>query len=150
MVATTPGSITKPAQKKSTVKKSVTRKAGVKQTYDPIGAALVRANEMDGIGTHAGVKMLRISKETGWIAALVRGRAGQVNPPHTHLGPACFYVIEGGFEFRGGSARAGDWVWEPAGFVQGTGARLGRPCEHREREKKLPDACLRDWESVDY
>lgn len=107
MAAATTGS-----KAKTTVKKSV-----VKQNYDPIGAALVRANEMDWIGTHAGVKMLRISKETGWIAALVRGRAGQVNPPHTHLGPACFYVIEGGFEFRGGSARAGDWVWEPAGAV---------------------------------
>ena len=72
---------------------------------------------MDWIGTSTGVKMLRISKETGWIAALVRGRAGQINPPHTHLGPACFYVIEGGFDFRGGSARAGDWVYEPTGAV---------------------------------
>src|SRR5579859_1009 len=87
------------------------------KSFDPLGASLVRSNEMDWIGTAAGVKMLRISKETGWIAALVRGRAGQVNPPHTHLGPACFYVLEGGFEFRGGSARAGDWVWEPAGAV---------------------------------
>jgi quercetin dioxygenase-like cupin family protein len=63
---------------------------------------------MPWISNSAGVKMLRISKETGWIAALVRGRAGQVNPPHTHLGPACFYVLEGGFEFHGGSAKSGD------------------------------------------
>jgi anti-sigma factor ChrR (cupin superfamily) len=108
MAATTPTSITKPTRQKSVAKKPI---------FDPLGASLVRANEMDWIGTHAGVKMLRISQETGWIAALVRGRAGQVNPPHTHLGPACFYVIEGGFEFRGGSAQAGDWVWEPAGAV---------------------------------
>jgi 2,4'-dihydroxyacetophenone dioxygenase len=87
------------------------------QSFDPIGAALVRTKDMEWIGTNAGVKFLRISKETGWIAALVRGRAGQVNPPHTHLGPACFYVLEGGFEFRGGSARAGDWVWEAAGAI---------------------------------
>jgi quercetin dioxygenase-like cupin family protein len=40
-----------------------------------------------------------------------------VNPPHTHLGPADFYVISGGFDYRGGSARAGDWVYEPAGAV---------------------------------
>lgn len=108
MAATTPSSITKPTRQRSVAKKPI---------FDPLGASLVRANEMDWIGTHAGVKMLRVSKETGWIAALVRGRAGQVNPPHTHLGPACFYVIEGGFEFRGGSAQAGDWVWEPAGAV---------------------------------
>jgi anti-sigma factor ChrR (cupin superfamily) len=110
MAATTPSprSITKPAARKAVRKQPV---------FDPFGAALVRANEMEWIGKSAGVKMLRISQETGWIAALVRGRAGQINPPHTHLGPACFYVIEGGFEFRGGSARAGDWVWEPAGAV---------------------------------
>ena len=98
MAAATPRSTTKPVRQKSVRQKSV-----LKQSFDPLGASLVRANEMDWIGTHAGVKMLRISKETGWIAALVRGRAGQVNPPHTHLGPACFYVIEGGFEFRGGA-----------------------------------------------
>jgi 2,4'-dihydroxyacetophenone dioxygenase len=107
MAATTPNSITKTARQKQIPK----------QSFDPIGAALVRTNEMDWIGTSAGVKMLRISQETGWIAALVRGRAGQINSPHTHLGPACFYVLEGGFDFRGGSARAGDWVWEPAGAV---------------------------------
>ena len=94
------------------VAKSISPKA-----FDPIGAALVRTKEIEWIGTSAGVKFLRISKETGWIAALVRGRAGQVNPPHTHLGPACFYVLEGGFDFRGGSAHAGDWVWEAAGAI---------------------------------
>ncbi len=87
--------------------------------FDSLGAALVRTNELDwiGDGINGGIKMLRISSETGWFAALIKGRAGQVNPPHTHIGPACFYVIEGGFDYRGGSARAGDWVWEPAGAV---------------------------------
>jgi hypothetical protein len=33
------------------------------------------------------------------------------------FGPACFYVLEGGFDFRGGSDRAGDWVWEAAGAI---------------------------------
>ncbi len=33
---------------------------------------------------------------------------GQVNPPHTHLGAADFYVISGGFDYRGGAAREGD------------------------------------------
>ncbi len=86
---------------------------------DSVGAALVRTNELEWIGDNinAGIKMLRISKETGWFAAVIKGRAGQVNPPHTHIGPACFYVIEGGFDYRGGSARAGDGVWEPAGAV---------------------------------
>src|ERR1700756_4845344 len=84
-----------------------------------LGPALVRPNELRWVGDaiNGGIKMLRISSETGWFAALIKGRAGQVNPPHTHIGPACFYVIEGGFDYRGGSARAGDWVWEPAGAV---------------------------------
>ena len=88
--------------------------------FDSLGAALVRTNELDwiGDGINGGIKVLRISSETGWFAALIKGRAGQVNPPHTHIGPACFYVIEGGFDYRGGSAHAGDWVWEPAGAVQ--------------------------------
>jgi quercetin dioxygenase-like cupin family protein len=64
-----------------------------------------------------GVKLLRRSPETGWMHNLLRGDPGQVNAPHTHQGPAMFYVIEGGFDFRGGSAKVGDWVWEPAGAV---------------------------------
>ena len=40
-----------------------------------------------------------------------------MNPPHTHLGPADFYVISGSIEYRGGVARAGGWVYEPAGAV---------------------------------
>jgi len=95
-------------------------KPEIVQTYfDPIDAALVRTNEQEWIDTGGGnqFKVLRISKETGAWSALIKAPAGQVNPPHTHLGPADFYVISGGFDYRGGSARAGDWVYEPAGAV---------------------------------
>jgi quercetin dioxygenase-like cupin family protein len=68
-------------------------------------------------GSRSMVKRLRVSRETGWLHALMRGAAGQVNRPHTHLGAASFFVLEGGFDFRGGSAIAGDWVWEPVGAV---------------------------------
>jgi len=95
-------------------------KPEIVQTYfDPIDAALVRTNDQECIDTGGGnqFKVLRISKETGAWSALIKAPAGQVNPPHTHLGPADFYVISGGFDYRGGSARAGDWVYEPAGAV---------------------------------
>jgi 2,4'-dihydroxyacetophenone dioxygenase len=95
-------------------------KPEIVQTYfDPIDAALVRTNEQEWIDSGGGnqFKVLRISKETGAWSALIKAPAGQVNPPHTHLGPADFYVISGGFDYRGGSARAGDWVYEPAGAV---------------------------------
>jgi anti-sigma factor ChrR (cupin superfamily) len=82
-------------------------------------ALLVRTNDMEWIEGGSGnqMKILRVSEETGAWSALIRAPAGTVNPPHTHLGPADFYVISGGFDYRGGSARAGDWVYEPAGAV---------------------------------
>ncbi len=69
----------------------------------------------DGSGNE--LKILRVSSETGAWSALVRAPAGQVNPPHTHLGPADFYVISGVVDYRAGVARAGDWMYEPAGAV---------------------------------
>jgi len=81
-------------------------------------AFLVRSSREPWITLRQGaIKLLRRSPETGWSHSLIRGDAGQVNAPHTHQGPAMFYVLEGGFEFRGGSAKVGDWVWEPAGAV---------------------------------
>ena len=87
--------------------------------FDSLSAALVRADDLnwisDGVGNQ--IKILRVNEETGFFHILVKAKAGQVNPPHTHLGPADFYVLEGGFDYRGGSARAGDWVYEPTGAV---------------------------------
>jgi len=93
--------------------------ATVKQVFDPLDSALIRTGKEAWIQSGDGneFKVLRISKETGAWSALIRAKKGQVNPPHTHLGPADFYVISGGFDYRGGSARAGDWVYEPAGAV---------------------------------
>src|SRR5258705_4107638 len=96
-----------------------TKKAATpaKQKFDPIGSSLIHTDKGEWIQSGDGNQfmVLRISKETGAWSALVKAKAGQVNPPHTHIGPADFYVISGGFDYRGGSARAGDWVYEPAG-----------------------------------
>ena len=87
--------------------------------FDSIGASLIRTNERPWIDMGGGnqVIVLRVSKETGFFSLLIKAPAGQVNAPHTHIGAADFYVISGGFDYRGGSARAGDWVYEPAGAV---------------------------------
>ncbi len=87
--------------------------------FDSLAAALVRTDDLDWIddGVGSQMKILRINEETGFFHILIKAKAGQVNPPHTHLGPADFYVIEGGFDYRGGSARAGDRVYEPTGAV---------------------------------
>ena len=96
------------------------QKAETTQMYfDPLDAALVRTNEKPWIATGDGnqFRVLRISKETGAWSALIKAPAGQINAQHTHLGPADFYVISGQIDYRGGSARAGDWIYEPAGAV---------------------------------
>ncbi len=88
-------------------------------SFDSLGAALIRTREQPWIDMGGGnqAMVLRVSKETGFFSLLIKAPAGQVNAPHTHIGAADFYVISGGFDYRGGSARAGDWVYEPAGAV---------------------------------
>jgi 2,4'-dihydroxyacetophenone dioxygenase len=87
--------------------------------YDSIGAALIRTGEQPWTDMGGGNQaiVLRVSKETGFFSMLIKAPAGQINAPHTHIGAADFYVISGGFDYRGGSAREGDWVYEPAGAV---------------------------------
>ena len=53
---------------------------GPETYFDSPGAALVRTSELDwlGDGINGRIKMLRISSETGWFAALIKGRAGQM------------------------------------------------------------------------
>jgi anti-sigma factor ChrR (cupin superfamily) len=85
---------------------------------DPF-STLVDTDAMSWIETPGGnaLKVLWVSDETGAWSALIRAKAGTVNPPHTHLGPADFFVLSGSMEYRGGVARAGAWVYEPAGAV---------------------------------
>ena len=75
------------------------------------------AMEWDGEGTGNAMKVLWVSEETGAWIALIKAAAGQVNPPHVHLGPADFFVLSGRLEYRGGSAGPGAYVREPAGAV---------------------------------
>ncbi|HEY3694413.1 cupin domain-containing protein [Phenylobacterium sp.] len=86
-------------------------------TAEPAGM-LVHGDDVPWTPAAQGdIKRLHASPETGWRSMLLRGYPGQVNAPHTHEGAAWFYVLEGGASFRGGEARAGDWVWEPVGAV---------------------------------
>ena len=87
--------------------------------FDAFDSNLIRSDELDWIDNGTGnlFKVLRVSKETGYINLLIKSPPGQVNPAHTHLGPSDFYIISGGIDYRGGSARAGDWIYEPAGAI---------------------------------
>jgi quercetin dioxygenase-like cupin family protein len=63
------------------------------------------------------VKILRVSPETQHYTLLIHAPAGQVNQRHFHSGPADFYVIEGGIDYRAGHMKAGEWAYEPAGAL---------------------------------
>jgi anti-sigma factor ChrR (cupin superfamily) len=82
-------------------------------------ALLIDPDGLDWIDTGSGnaMKVLRVSEETNGWTALIKAAAGTVNARHRHLGPADFYVISGSIEYRGGFARAGSWVYEPAGVL---------------------------------
>ena len=62
-------------------------------------------------------KILRLCHETGTWTVMFKQEAGSVAPPHRHLGPADFYVLEGCIEYRGGVARSGHFAREPMGAV---------------------------------
>ena len=81
--------------------------------------SLVTPDDLDWVEVPGGnsIKVLRVSEESGSWTALFKAEAGTVNPPHVHLGPADFYVLSGVLEYRGGVARAGDWIYEPNGAV---------------------------------
>eukprot|EP00932_Pfiesteria_piscicida_P007709 SRR837773.1789.p2 GENE.SRR837773.1789~~SRR837773.1789.p2 ORF type:complete len:326 (-),score=133.48 SRR837773.1789:32-1009(-) len=63
-----------------------------------------------------GLKIMRISTETGTVSAMVR-QNGQA-PPHYHLGPADFFITSGRIGYRAGPPEGygpGTYMWEPAG-----------------------------------
>ena len=69
------------------------------------------------MGEGAWGKVLRACCETGTWTVLLKQAAGSFVPPHKHLAPADFYVLEGCVEYRGGVARAGHFAREPMGSV---------------------------------
>ena len=124
--------------------------------------SLVATDEMDWFEVPGGnsLKVLRVSEETGSWTALFKAAKGTVNPPHIHLGPADFFVLSGVMKYRGGTSRAGDWIYEPNGAeheethhleetiylanVHGAIAFYGEPSETGER----PIVGLSDWRAM--
>jgi len=82
---------------------------------------LVRCNDLPwhdlGDGTY--FKLLRVSPETGVWTSLVKMEAGERFSAHKHLGAAEFFVTKGSFDYRAGTARAGDYGYEPLGAMHG-------------------------------
>lgn len=82
---------------------------------------LVRCKDLPWhpLGPGTWFKLLRISEETGVWTSLIKMEAGSRFAPHKHLGAAEFFVIKGEFDYRGGTAKAGDYGYEPLGAIHG-------------------------------
>jgi len=82
---------------------------------------LVRCKDLPwhqlGPGTY--FKLLRVSEETGVWTSLIKMEAGSRFSAHKHLGAAEFFVIKGEFDYRGGTAKVGDYGYEPLGALHG-------------------------------
>jgi quercetin dioxygenase-like cupin family protein len=63
-----------------------------------------------------GLKILRVSEETGVVSLIVRHNA--VVPPHNHIGAGDFLILQGRMGYRAGPPEGcgpGVWIFEPAG-----------------------------------
>jgi anti-sigma factor ChrR (cupin superfamily) len=61
------------------------------------------------------LKVLMEDKQTGLLTALTRFAPGAVLPDHEHVEIEQSYVIEGALIDAEGEAKAGQYVWRPAG-----------------------------------
>jgi len=82
---------------------------------------LVRCKDLPWhpLGPGTWFKLLRVSEETGVWTSLIKMEAGSRFAPHKHLGAAEFFVIRGEFDYRAGTAKTGDYGYEPLGAVHG-------------------------------
>jgi len=73
-----------------------------------------------------GLKIMRISAETGTVSLMVR-QNGQA-PPHYHLGASDFFITSGRIGYRAGPPEGygpGVYFWEPAGARHESTQRVG-------------------------
>jgi len=73
-----------------------------------------------------GLKIMRISTETGTTSLMVR-QNGQA-PPHYHLGASDFFITSGRIGYRAGPPEGygpGTYFWEPAGARHESTQRIG-------------------------
>ena len=80
---------------------------------------LVQTDDLDWqvMGEGVGIKILRVSEETGQWTGLIRMEAGATFAAHKHLGAADGYIVKGCLEYRVGSAETGSYLYEPLGAV---------------------------------
>jgi len=84
----------------------------------PLASRYVSPDDLDWSPTRfpgIDVKILMRDEERGLMTALFRWAPGSFLPDHVHEDIEQTYVLEGSFEDDEGVAKAGDYVWRPAG-----------------------------------
>lgn len=87
-------------------------------TQESLASHFVRPSELDWTPTRfpgITVKVLMRDDLRGLMTALLRWEAGARLPDHVHQDIEQSYVLEGSLADAEGEARAGDFVWRPAG-----------------------------------
>ncbi len=79
--------------------------------YVTVDALPWQPTKYDGVE----MKVLMIDEDTGMMTALFRWAPGSELPFHEHVEIEQTYVLEGSFEDEHGHAKAGEFVWRPAG-----------------------------------
>ncbi|MFC3227676.1 2,4'-dihydroxyacetophenone dioxygenase family protein [Marinibaculum pumilum] len=86
-------------------------------TDDNPADILCRADDIAWIGFAPGIdyKVLRTSAETGTWTVMFRCAKGTEFPPHYHHGAGEYLMTKGVMDYRAGTAKAGDYGYEPLG-----------------------------------
>jgi anti-sigma factor ChrR (cupin superfamily) len=78
---------------------------------------MIRTSDVAWINFAPGIdfKVLRTSAETGTWTVLFKCAQGAAFPAHFHHGAGEYLMLSGAMSYRMGSARAGDYGYEPLG-----------------------------------
>ena len=88
------------------------------ENLPPLASRYVSPNDLEWTPTRfpgIDVKVLMRDDERGLMTALFRWAPGSFLPDHVHEDIEQTYVLEGSLEDDEGVAKAGDYVWRPAG-----------------------------------
>lgn len=80
---------------------------------------LTRVDDLPWVPMIEGIdfKLLRVSPEMGTWTVILRCVKGSSFPAHKHFGAGEYYVIKGEMRYRAGTARTGDYGYEPIGVI---------------------------------
>ena len=107
---------------------TVTSDLDTRDTHISLASRYISPDDLDWTATRfpgIDAKVLMRDDERGLMTALFRWAPGAVLPDHVHEDIEQTYVLEGSLEDDEGVAKAGDFVWRPAGSRHDARSRDG-------------------------